>query len=292
MSARLLDGRALAATHRARTARIASLFTTETGQKPGLAAVLVGDNPASASYVRGKVKACSEAGIHSEVIRLPATTTDDELFKVIDDLNNNPAINGILLQLPLPAHLPSQEFLAAIDPAKDVDGFHPVNMGLLMAGLPSLNPCTPTGCIQLIQTVQPDMTGLHAVVLGRSLIVGKPLAQLLLQQNCTVTTAHSKTRDLPALCQQADILVAAMGQPEIVKSSWIKPGAIVIDVGITRVNTKLVGDVAFEEASQVASAITPVPGGVGPMTIANLLANTVRAAYAQAGAALPTEFAA
>jgi len=289
MSAQLLDGRALAAVHRLKTARAATLFTAETGHMPGLAAVLVGNDPASASYVRGKVKACAEAGIHSEVVNLPADTGDDALAAEIDRLNDDPAIHGILLQLPLPAHLPAQQFLAAIDPAKDVDGFHPVNMGLLMAGLPAPVPCTPAGCMQLIRTVRSNLAGLHAVIIGRSLIVGRPLGQLLLQADCTVTTVHSKTATPQDLCRQADILVAAAGQPGIVKADWVKPGAIVIDVGITRVNGQLTGDVAFDDVSAVASAITPVPGGVGPMTIANLLANTVRAAYAQAGALPPPE---
>jgi methylenetetrahydrofolate dehydrogenase (NADP+)/methenyltetrahydrofolate cyclohydrolase len=252
--------------------------------KPGLAVVLVGEDAASQVYVRSKVKTTVELGMDSFHHALPAETTQAELLALVQALNANPAVHGILVQLPLPKHLNAEQIIAAISPAKDVDGLTVTNAGLLAAGLPGLVPCTPLGCLLLLLDIIPDMTGMNAVVIGRSNLVGKPIAQLLLQQNCTVTMAHSKTRDLPALCRTADILVAAAGRAEMVKGDWIKPGAIVIDVGINRVpsatpgKTKLVGDVDFAQAAQIAGKITPVPGGVGPMTIACLLRNTLTAA--------------
>lgn len=247
--------------------------------KPALAVILVGDNPASQIYVRNKIIACEKAGIESMEFKQPADITEASLQSLIADLNRDPAVHGILLQLPLPAHLDENKMVMAIDPAKDVDGLHPLNAGRLMAGMPGMVPCTPQGSLTLVKEIRQDLAGLHAVVIGRSLLFGKPMAQLLLAENCTVTHCHSKTRDLPALCRQADILVAAVGRPKMVKADWIKPGAIVIDVGINRLEDgKVVGDVDFEAVKEVAGAITPVPGGVGPMTIACLLANTVKAA--------------
>lgn len=249
------------------------------GQTVGLAVILVGDDPASHIYVRNKIAACEKTGIISIEHRLPADISADEVLRVIGMLNKDPAIHGILLQLPLPAHLDENEMVAAISPDKDVDGLHPVNAGYLMAGLPGMVPCTPQGALILMKEVQKDLTGLHAVVIGRSLLFGKPMAQLLLAENCTLTHCHSKTRDLPALCRQADILVAAVGRAGMVRGDWIKPGATVIDVGINRLpDGKVVGDVAYDEALNIAGAITPVPGGVGPMTIACLLGNTLKAA--------------
>lgn len=254
------------------------------GFKPGLAVVLVGDDAASQVYVRSKVKTTTELGMASFHHALPAETTQAELLALVRRLNADPAVHGILVQLPLPRHIQADEIIAAISPAKDVDGLTVTNAGLLAAGLPGLVPCTPLGCLLLLQDAIPDMTGLHAVVIGRSNLVGKPIAQLLLQQDCTVTMAHSRTRDLPALCRMADILIAAAGRPEMVKGDWIKPGATIIDVGINRVpsatpgKTRLVGDVDFAAAAEVAGRITPVPGGVGPMTIACLLRNTLTAA--------------
>lgn len=252
--------------------------------KPGLAVVLVGDDPASQVYVRSKVKTTVELGMESFHHALPAETTQAELLALVRELNANPAVHGILVQLPLPKHLDADEVINTINPDKDVDGLTVVSAGRLAGGLPGLVSCTPLGCLLLLQDALPDLTGLHAVVIGRSNLVGKPVAQLLLQQNCTVTMAHSKTRDLAALCRTADILIPAVGRPEMVKGDWIKPGAVVIDVGINRVpsitpgKTKLVGDVAYAEAAQIAGKITPVPGGVGPMTIACLLRNTLTAA--------------
>jgi len=245
--------------------------------------VLVGDDPASRVYVANKAKQTMEVGMRSFEHRLPADTTQDKLLALVQSLNADPAVHGILVQLPLPKHLNADAIIAAISPAKDVDGLTVTNAGLLAAGLPGLVPCTPLGCVLLLQDVLPDLTGLHAVVIGRSNLVGKPIAQLLLQQNCTVTMAHSKTRDLPALCRNADILIAAIGRPEMIKGDWVRPGATVIDVGINRVpgaegKTKLVGDVDFATAEKIAGKITPVPGGVGPMTIACLLRNTLTAA--------------
>lgn len=245
---------------------------------PKLAVILVGDNPASAIYVRNKEKAAAEVGVESLVYRLDSAT-QEELTALIEQLNADETVDGILVQMPLPASLNEQEILQTINPAKDVDGFHPLNLGKLLIGEPAPVACTPKGCMRLIRLAKQDLTGLHAVVIGRSVIVGKPMAQLLLNANCTVTTAHSKTRDLPALCRSADIVVAAIGKPKTVKADWIKDGAIVIDVGINRLEDgKLCGDVDFDACFDKCAAITPVPKGVGPMTIAMLLENTVEAA--------------
>lgn len=255
---------------------------------PGLATVLVGEDPASQVYVRSKQKTATAAGMNSFQHDLAATTSQDDLLAVVRKLNADPAVHGILVQLPLPKHIDQFAIITAISPAKDVDGLHPESAGRLLAGGDSLVSCTPMGCIMLINDVMPSIAGLHAVVLGRSILVGKPVSLLLLNENCTVTMAHSKTKDLPALCRSADILVAAVGKAEMVKGDWIKPGATVIDVGINRIPTpdgkgKLVGDVDTAAASQVAGAITPVPGGVGPMTIACLMVNTLKAACQQHG---------
>lgn len=248
---------------------------------PKLAVILVGDNPASAIYVRNKEKAAAEVGVESLVYRLDSAT-QEELTALIEQLNADETVDGILVQMPLPAPLNEQEILQTINPAKDVDGFHPLNLGKLLIGEPAPVACTPKGCMRLIRLAKQDLTGLHAVVIGRSVIVGKPMAQLLLNANCTVTTAHSKTRDLPALCRSADIVVAAIGKPKTVKADWIKDGAIVIDVGINRLEDgKLCGDVDFEACFDKCAAITPVPKGVGPMTIAMLLENTVEAAQSK-----------
>ncbi len=290
MSANLIDGKAYAEGLRARIARaVAGL--AERGVVPGLAVVLVGEDPASRIYVRNKVRQTVEAGMRSFDHTLPASTSEAELLALIARLNEDPQVDGILVQLPLPPQIDAQTVIEAIDPAKDVDGFHPVNAGRLLAGVPGFVPCTPLGCLLLIKSVRRDLAGLEAVVIGRSTIVGKPMAQLLVGQHCTVTTAHSRTRDLPEVCRRADLLVVAVGRPELVRGDWIKPGAIVIDVGINRIageaGTRLVGDVAFAEAAGVAAAITRVPGGVGPMTIACLLRNTLEAACLRRGLPLP-----
>ena len=284
--ARLIDGKAIAAKVRGDVAAEVAAFKRTHGVVPGLAVVIVGDDPASQVYVRNKGRQTIEAGMRSLEYKLPAATSELELLELIGDLNRDGDIHGILVQLPLPRHIATDRVIEAIDPAKDVDGFHPVNVGRLSTGARSLVPCTPAGCIILAKTVQPSLDGLDAIVIGRSNIVGKPLAQLLLAQGCTVTIAHSRTRDLPAHVRRADLVMAAVGRPEFVRGDWIKPGAIVIDVGINRVTgadgtSRLVGDVAFEEAAAVAAAITPVPGGVGPMTIACLLRNTLEAARIQ-----------
>ena len=279
MTAGIIDGKAIAAALRAEiTAKVARL-KDEHGITPGLAVVLVGDDPASQVYVASKTRQTSECGMKSLEFRLAADASETELLSMIDTLNQRPDVHGILVQLPLPGHINEQAVLQRIHPAKDVDGFTPVNVGTLSLGLPALVPCTPQGCILLIKSALPDLSGKHAVVIGRSNIVGKPLAQLLLRENCTVTIAHSKTANLPEICRQADILAAAVGRPEFVKGDWVKPGAVVIDVGINRVDGKLVGDVDFAASCKNASAITPVPGGVGPMTIACLLKNTYEAAH-------------
>ena len=288
MSARIIDGKAIAADLRARVAAETRRLTQACGLVPGVAVVLVGQNPASEVYVRNKSRATAEAGMRPFDHHLPDTIAAADLLGLIRRLNGDPSVHGILVQLPLPAHIDAHEVLAAVDPGKDIDGFHPMNVGRLATGLPALAPCTPLGCIRLAKTVHASLTGLQAVVLGRSNIVGKPLAQLLLAENATVTIAHSKTKDLPAVCRRADLLFAAVGKPEMIKGGWIKPGATVVDVGINRVvgeggKARLVGDVAFAQAREVAGAITPVPGGVGPMTIACLLLNTLRAACAAAG---------
>ena len=291
----IIDGKAFAEGLRGRVAEAVAGLVRERGFRPGLAVVLVGEDPASQVYVRNKAKQTVETGMHSVEHRLEAGTDQETLLALIADLNADDAVDGILVQLPLPAQIDSQAVLDAIDPAKDVDGFHVVNAGRLATGGAALVPCTPLGCLLLLQDRLGDLSGLHAVVVGRSNIVGKPMAQLLLAANCTVTIAHSRTRDLAGMCRQADILVAAVGRPEMVRGDWIKPGATVIDVGINRVpapdrgegRTRLVGDVAFAEAAAVAGAITPVPGGVGPMTIAVLLRNTVEAACRRRGVAIP-----
>jgi len=285
----LIDGKAFAAGLVDRVAAASARLESAHGVKPGLAVVIVGEDPASQIYVRNKGETTQRAGMRSDTHRLPDTTTQADLLALIADLNADAGIHGILVQLPLPGHIDSAAVLGAIDPDKDVDGFHVVNAGRLAVGLPGLVPCTPLGCIMLLKAELGDLTGLNAVVVGRSNIVGKPMAQLLLAESCTVTIAHSRTRDLPGLCRTADIVVAAVGRPEMVRGDWIRPGATVIDVGINRVpskdpvkaaegKTRVVGDVAFEEAAAVAGRITPVPGGVGPMTIACLLANTYTAA--------------
>ncbi|MGA0561037.1 bifunctional methylenetetrahydrofolate dehydrogenase/methenyltetrahydrofolate cyclohydrolase FolD [Ancylobacter sp. VNQ12] len=286
---RLIDGKAFAEKLRARIAGEVAAFESTTGVKPGLAVVLVGEDPASAVYVRNKGKQTSEAGMASFEHKLPAETPQDEVLALVRALNADPAVHGILVQLPLPGHIDAQAVLSTIDPAKDVDGFHVVNAGRLAVGLDALVPCTPLGCVMLLKDTLGSLAGLEAVVVGRSNIVGKPLAQLLLREDCTVTIAHSRTRDLPGVCRRADILVGAVGRPEMIKGDWIKPGATVIDVGINRVagadgKNRLVGDVVFNEAQGIAGAITPVPGGVGPMTIACLLANTLTAAKRLVGA--------
>jgi methylenetetrahydrofolate dehydrogenase (NADP+)/methenyltetrahydrofolate cyclohydrolase len=285
MTGTIIDGKVIAAALRARVAAEVEALKRERGVTPGLAAVLVGDDPASQVYVRTKAKATREAGMLSVEHRLPADTTATALLALIGKLNAQGDVHGILVQLPLPAHIDSAKVIEALDPGKDVDGFHPINVGRLASGASAIAPCTPTGCVLLAKSVRADLAGLEAVVIGRSNIVGKPMAQLLLAENCTVTIAHSKTRELPAVVRRADLVVAAAGRPELVRGSWIKPGAIVIDVGIQRVTgadgkSRLAGDVAFAEAVEVAGAITPVPGGVGPMTVACLLRNTLEAAKA------------
>lgn len=288
-SAHLIDGKAFSAALVDRVAAAAARLEAEHGVKPGLAVVIVGEDPASQLYVRNKGETTVKAGMRSDTHRLPDTTTQEELLALIATLNADDGIHGILVQLPLPKAIDSAAVLDAISPDKDVDGFHVVNAGRLAVGLPGMVPCTPLGSLMMLKDQLGDLTGLNAVIVGRSNIVGKPMAQLLLAESCTVTVAHSKTRDLPALCRTADILVAAVGRPEMIKGDWIKPGATVIDVGINRVpsadpikaaegKTRVVGDVAFKEAVEVAGRITPVPGGVGPMTIACLLANTYSAA--------------
>ena len=278
--ARLIDGKAVAASVRAEVAvRVAGL-----GFQPGLAVVLVGDDPASAVYVRNKDRAAAAAGIAAHTIRLPAETTEAALLAEVARLNADPAIDGILVQLPLPRHIAPDRVIAAIDPAKDVDGFHPLNVGLLASGRPALVPCTPLGVMKLLAVAGVALSGARALVLGRSAIVGRPMAALLLAADATVTVAHSRTRDLPAECRRAEVLIAAVGRAGFVRGDWIAPGATVIDVGINRgADGRLCGDVAFAEAREIAGAITPVPGGVGPMTIACLLENTVAAAVRRRG---------
>ena len=282
MVAKLIDGTAVARQLRQRiTARVTAL-QSQLGRVPGLAVVLVGEDPASQVYVRNKGKATLEVGMRSIEHALAADTTEQAVIELVAALNASPDVDGILVQLPLPRHIAAQHVVQAIDPDKDVDGLTTINAGRLMSGLPGLVPCTPSGCMLLLKEVLPSLAGLHAVVVGRSNLVGKPIAQLLLQADCTVTMAHSKTHDLPAMCRSADILIAAVGKPGMVRGEWLKPGAVVIDVGINRIVgmdgvSKLCGDVATAEAMNIASAITPVPGGVGPMTIACLLQNTLTA---------------
>ena len=281
MSATIIDGKAFAARVRAEVAAHVARLKAENGITPGLAVVLVGEDPASEVYVRSKGKSTVEAGMNSYEHKLPAETSEADLLALVTRLNADPAVNGILVQLPLPKHLNSDLVINSIDPAKDVDGFHISNVGLLGTGQKSMVPCTPLGCLMMLRDHHGSLAGLDAVVVGRSNIVGKPMAQLLLGDSCTVTIAHSRTKDLGAVCRRADILVAAVGRPEMIPGDWVKPGATVIDVGINRVDhggkTRLVGDVHFDSAAKVAGAITPVPGGVGPMTIACLLANTLTA---------------
>jgi methylenetetrahydrofolate dehydrogenase (NADP+) / methenyltetrahydrofolate cyclohydrolase len=292
MTARIIDGKAIAAELRSRVAGEVGRVKRDHGLTPGLAVVLVGNDPASEVYVRSKHTQTQAAGMASFEHRLPAEVSQDELLALIAKLNRDPAVHGILVQLPLPRGLAADAVINAIDPAKDVDGLHPLNAGRLAAGLPALAPCTPLGCIILSKSVHASLEGLNAIVIGRSNLVGRPLVQLLLNENATVTIAHSRSRDLPALTARADLVYAAVGRPEMVRRDWIKPGATVIDVGINRIpaaegKTRLVGDVAFAEASEVAGAITPVPGGVGQMTVACLLVNTLRAACAIAGLPRP-----
>jgi len=288
VTAGIIDGKAIAAELRATVAAETRRLAAAHGLQPALAVVLVGDNAASKSYIAGKSRAVIEAGMQSFDHQLGADARESELIALVQKLNADPAVHGILVQMPLPPQIDMGRVIGSVDPAKDVDGFHPLNAGRLASGLPALVPCTPMGCIKLAKSVHASLSGLEAVVVGRSSIVGRPLVQLLLAENATVTVAHSRSRDLPGLCRRADLLCAAMGRAEMVRGDWIKPGATVIDVGINRVTgddqkSRLVGDVCFAEASAVAGAITPVPGGVGPMTIAYLLVNTLRAACEQAG---------
>jgi methylenetetrahydrofolate dehydrogenase (NADP+)/methenyltetrahydrofolate cyclohydrolase len=289
-----IDGKAFAEHLRARIGTQAAAFAAASGRRPGLAVVLVGEDPASQVYVGAKAKACAEAGIASFEHRLRADTSEGALLALVERLNHCDTVDGILVQMPLPGGLDEQAVIAAIHPDKDVDGFHVINAGRLAVGQPGFVPCTPLGCMLLLKDRLGDLSGLEAVVIGRSNIVGKPMAQLLIDANATVTVAHSRTRDLPAIVRRADIVVAAVGRPEMVRGDWLKPGATVIDVGINRLppadgaaKGRLVGDVAYAEALSVAGAITPVPGGVGPMTIAVLLRNTLVAAYAHAGLPAP-----
>ena len=295
MTATIIDGKAIAEALRTRIAAAVAGLKAAHGVTPGLAVVLVGENPASQVYVRSKAKQTAEAGMRSMEHKLPAETTQGELLALVARLNADPEVDGILVQLPLPAQIDADKVIEAIDPAKDVDGFHPVNAGRLATGTGGLVPCTPLGCIKLLKALKPDLAGLEAVVVGRSNIVGKPMAMLLLAESCTVTIAHSRTRDLADVCRRADILVAAVGRPRMIRGDWVKSGAIVIDVGINRVpapelgdgKTRLVGDVDTQGAMASAGAITPVPGGVGPMTIACLLANTLEAACRRRGLPMP-----
>lgn len=283
--AQIIDGKAFAEGLRARIAVVAAAFDAKAGRKAGLAVVLVGEDPASQVYVRNKGKQTVACGMASFEYKLPADTPEADLLALVERLNSDPAVDGILVQLPLPSHMNEQKVIATINPDKDVDGFHVVNVGRLATGLPGFVPCTPLGCVMLLKDKLGSLSGLDAVVIGRSNIVGKPMAQLLIAESCTVTVAHSRTRNLPEVVRRADIVVAAVGRAEMVKGDWIKPGATVIDVGINRVpaaeegKSRLVGDVDFASACEVAGAITPVPGGVGPMTIAVLLRNTIVAAH-------------
>jgi len=292
MTARIMDGKAIATELRARVAGEASRLRRASGLTAGLAVVLVGNDPASEIYVRNKHRETQAAGMVSFEHRLPADVSQAELLALVAKLNRDPAVHGILVQLPLPKSLHTETVINAIDPAKDVDGLHPQNAGRLAGGFAALSPCTPLGCIILTKSVHASLEGLNAIVIGRSNLVGRPLLQLLLNENATVTIAHSRSRELPKLCARADLVYAAVGKAEMVRGDWIKPGATVIDVGINRLaaadgKTRLVGDVSFAEASQVAGAITPVPGGVGQMTVACLLVNTLRAACAIAGLPKP-----
>ncbi len=288
MTAYAIDGKAIAAKVRADVAADVARLKAQHGFVPGLAVVLVGEDPASKVYVRNKAQQTVEVGMQSFEYKLDVNTPEQELLDLVAKLNADPAVNGILVQMPVPKHIDANKVLELIDPLKDVDGFHPMNVGRLSIGERALAPCTPVGSVILARSFKDDLSGLDAVVVGRSNIVGKPMAQLLLRENCTVTIAHSRTKDLPDVVRRADLVIAAIGKPEFVKGDWIKPGAIVIDVGINRVpkedgKSKIVGDVDYASAAKVAGAITPVPGGVGPMTIACLLKNTVEAALMQRG---------
>jgi len=290
--ATIIDGKAFAQDLRGRIGTAVKGLKTDHGLTPGLAVVLVGEDPASQVYVRNKAKQTVECGMNSWEHRMPATASEAEVLAQVQALNDDPAVHGILVQLPLPDQIDANKVINAIDPDKDVDGFHVINSGRLATGQDSLVPCTPVGCVLLAKHTLGDLSGMEAVVVGRSNIVGKPVAQLLLAENCTVTICHSRTRDLAAVCRRADLLIAAVGRAEMVKGDWVKPGACVIDVGINRIDagdgkTRLVGDVDFADAAKAAGSITPVPGGVGPMTIACLLRNTVQAACATAGVPLP-----
>ncbi|NYT42540.1 bifunctional methylenetetrahydrofolate dehydrogenase/methenyltetrahydrofolate cyclohydrolase FolD [Sphingomonas sp. R-74633] len=286
MTAEIIDGKAFAAGLRARVGELVPAFQAAAGRAPGLAVVLVGEDPASSVYVRSKGKMTREAGMESFEHKLGADTTEATLIALVDKLNADPAVDGILVQLPLPGHISEQAVLTRIDPDKDVDGFHPVNAGRLATGLHGFVPCTPLGCLMLLEDRLGDLSGLDAVVIGRSNIVGKPMAALLTRASATVTLVHSRTRNLPHYLKHADIVVAAVGRAHFVKGEWLKPGACVIDVGINRTEDGLVGDVDFDSAASVAGAVTPVPGGVGPMTIACLLRNTLVAAHRNAGVPL------
>ncbi|MEQ8266037.1 MAG: bifunctional methylenetetrahydrofolate dehydrogenase/methenyltetrahydrofolate cyclohydrolase FolD [Parvibaculum sp.] len=298
MTATIIDGKIIATELRSRVAAEVARLKKDHGLTPGLAVVLVGNDPASEVYVRNKGIATAEAGMNSFEYKLPAETSEADVLAKVRELNADPAVHGFLVQFPVPDHISQQAVIDAIDPIKDADGLHPLNAGRLASGLPAMVPATPEGCVIMAKRAGGDLSGKHAVIIGRSNLVGKPVAQLLLKENCTVTIAHSRSRDLPSIARQGDILVAAVGRPNMVRGNWVKPGAIVIDVGINRVpapekgegKTRLVGDVLFDEASQVAGAITPVPGGVGLMTVACLLRNTVIAACRQRGIALPKDF--
>ena len=289
--AEVIDGKAIAEAMRQRIGAAVAELITSHGLKPGLAVVLLGEDPASKVYVANKARQTLEAGMNSWEHRLASETSEAELLAIVDQLNRDPAVHGILVQLPLPRHIDANKVLNSVDPAKDVDGFHPINAGRLATGQDALAPCTPVGSVMLAKHALGKLEGLHAVVIGRSNIVGKPVAQLLLQENCTVTIAHSKTRDLPAVVRLADLVIAAAGRPDLVQGDWLKPGACVIDVGINRIirdgKARLVGDCDYASCAAVAGSITPVPGGVGPMTIACLLHNTVRAACRNAGVPVP-----
>lgn len=291
----LIDGKAMAAQLRAAIGEQVADLHAQHQVTPGLAVVLVGEDPASHVYVRNKARQAAEAGMQSFEHRLEASVSEQALLELIDKLNQDPAVNGILVQLPLPGHVDETRIIEAIAPAKDVDGFHPINVGQVAIDGSGMTPCTPLGCKLLLENQLGDLSGQHAVVLGRSNIVGKPMANLLLQANCTVTVAHSRTHDLPAICRQADILVVAVGRPGMVKRDWVKPGAVLIDVGINRIEeegkTRLTGDIDFQNVEDIAGAITPVPGGVGPMTIACLLLNTLQASYQQIGQTFPNDLA-
>lgn len=291
MTAQIINGKAIAAGVRAAVAEETRRLAAAHDVVPGLAVVLVGEDPASKSYGGSKSRAVVEVGMRPFDFHLPAATTEDELVAVVRRLNADLAVHGILVQMPLPPQIDVARIITSVDPDKDVDGFHPLNAGRLASGMPGFVPCTPRGCITLAKTVHGSLAGLDAIVIGRSSIVGRPLVQLLLAEDATVTVAHSRSRDLPALCRRADLVFAGVGQPELVRGAWIKPGATVIDIGVNRIadgdGSRLVGDVCFAEAAAVAGAITPVPGGVGPMTIGFLLVNTLHAACARAGMPAP-----